>query len=77
MEANTKDGKVKFTFEVEINPAAMEMLKMQLDMMGKMGPQVMDMWRERMRQGGKMWQGGHGMGMMMHHGQEQCQQKKE
>ena len=73
MEANTKDGKVKFTFEVEINPAAMEMLKLQLDMMGKMGPQVMDMWRERMAMRGKM--GGHGMGMMMHHGQEQ--QNKE
>ena len=76
MEANTKDGKVKFTFEVEINPAAMEVLKLQLDTMGKFGPQVMDMWRQKMSQGGKMWQG-HGMGMMMHHGQEQCQQNKE
>ena len=40
MEANTKDGKVKFTFEVEINPAAMEMLKMQLDMMEKWVPKL-------------------------------------
>jgi hypothetical protein len=77
MEANSKDGKVKFTFEVEINPAAMELLKIDLDLMGKMGSQAMDRWRENMGQRGKMWQGGHGMGMMMHHGQGECQQNKE
>jgi hypothetical protein len=70
MEAeNTKDGKVKFTFEVEINPAAMEMLKLEVDTVGKLGSQAMQMWRENMGQRGKMWQGGHGMGMM-HHGHE-------
>jgi hypothetical protein len=68
MEAD-KNGKVKLTFEVEINPAAMEILKMDLDLMGKFGSQAMAMWREKMAKG-KMWQGGHGMGMMMHHGQE-------
>jgi hypothetical protein len=64
MEAE-KSGKVKITFEVEINQPAMELIKQNMEMMQNMAPQWMQMWRENRGSWGK---GGHGM--MMHHGQE-------
>lgn len=66
MEAD-KSGKVKFTFEVEINQPAMELMKQNIEMMSDVMPQLMQNWRANMGSKGKE---GHGMGMMMHHGQE-------
>ena len=72
MEAD-KNGKVKLSFELEINQPAMELIKQNVDMMSEIIGQAADNWREEMarrRKEGSM-QGGHGMGMgMMHHGQE-------
>jgi hypothetical protein len=65
MEAE-KSGKVKITFEVEINQPAMELIKQNVEMMQNMAPKWMQMWRENM---GSRGTGGHVMGMM-HHGQE-------
>lgn len=66
MEAD-KSGKVKLTFELEINQAAMELIKANMEMMSQTMPGLIQNWREAMASRGK----GHGMGMgMMHHGQE-------
>jgi hypothetical protein len=70
MEAN-KSGKVKLTFELEINEPAMDLIKQNMEMMTDVAAQGMQAWRENMGQRGKQGQGGHGMGMMMHHGQGQ------
>lgn len=69
-----KNGKVKMTFELEINQPAMELIKQNVGMMSELVGQAAENWREEMARrrkegGGKM--GGHGMGMMMHHGQGQ------
>jgi hypothetical protein len=64
MEAE-KSGKVKITFEVEINQAAMELIRANMEMMNQTLPQLIQNWREGMGSRGK------GMGWgMMHHGQE-------
>jgi hypothetical protein len=72
METTEKPGKVKFTFEMEINQSAMELIKENVNMMTDIAGQAAQNWREEMarrrKEGGK--QGGHGMGMMMHHSQE-------
>jgi hypothetical protein len=61
-----KSGKVKITFEVEINQAAMELIKANMEMMNQTLPGLIQNWREGMASGrGRGW----GMGMM-HHGQE-------
>ena len=65
METTDKSGKVKLTVEFEINQAAMELIKANTEMMSQVMPQLVQNWREGMK--GK---GGHGMGMMMHHGEE-------
>ncbi len=66
MEAE-KSGKVKLTFEVEINQAAMDLIKTDMEMMNQILPGIIQNWREGMASRGK----GMGMGMgMMHHGQE-------
>lgn len=66
MEAE-KSGKVKLTFELEINQAAMELIKMDTEMMSQVIPGIIQNWREAMM--AKRKEGG-GMGMgMMHHGQ--------
>jgi hypothetical protein len=65
METTDKSGKVKLTVELEINQAAMELIRANTEMMSQVMPQLVQNWREGMK--GK---GGHGMGMMMHHGQE-------
>ena len=65
MEAE-KSGKVKFTFEVEINQAAMDLIKTNMETMSQVMPGLIQNWREGMASKGR-----HGMGMgMMHHGQE-------
>jgi hypothetical protein len=62
MEAE-KSGKVKLTVELEINQAAMELIKANMEMMSQTIPGLIQNWREGMK--------GKGMGMgMMHHGQE-------
>ncbi len=63
MEAE-KNGKLKVTVELELNQALMELIKTNVEVMSEMAAQGMPFWR------GKMGSGGHGMGMMMHHGQE-------
>ncbi len=69
MEAVDKSGKVKLTVEMEINPALMDLIKENMSNMMEMASQ----WRQNMGPGGKgkMGEGNpHGMGTMMHHGQE-------
>lgn len=66
MEAD-KSGKVKFTFELELNQPAMELIRQDIDMMTEMAAQGADIWRSRMWSRRKQ---SHGMGMMMHHGEE-------
>ncbi len=68
MEATDKSGKIKLTVELEINQPAMELIRSNMEMMSQVMPQLVQNWREGMK--GKSGQGGHGMGMMMHHGQE-------
>ncbi len=63
-----KNGKIKLTLEFEINQPAMELIKQNMEMMSEMAAQGMQTWRENRGMKGK--QGGHGMGVMMHHGQE-------
>jgi hypothetical protein len=66
MEATDKSGKVKFTFEMELNQPVMELIRQDIDMMMDLAAQGADIMRknvgERRKQGG--------MGMMMHHGSE-------
>ncbi len=65
MEAADKTGKIKLTMELEINPAAMELIKENMSNMMEMAQQ----WRQNMGQGGKGKMGEGHMGMM-HHGSE-------
>ena len=63
--AEEKAGKVKFTFEMELNQPVMELVRQDIDMMMNLVAQGADIWRKNMGERRK----GHGMGMMMH-GQE-------
>ncbi len=65
MEATDKSGKVKFTFEMELNQPVMALIRQDIDMMMDLAAQGADIWRKNMGERRK------GMsGMMMHHGQE-------
>jgi hypothetical protein len=65
--AEEKSGKVKFTFEMELNQPVMELIRQDIDIMMDLAAQGADVWRKNMvERRGK----GHGMGMMMHNGQE-------
>ena len=65
METTDKSGKVKFTFEMELNQPVMELIRQDIDMMMDLASQGADIWRKNMGERRK------GMGgMMMHHGQE-------
>jgi hypothetical protein len=66
MEATEKSGKVKVTFEMELNQPIMELVRQDIDMMMDLASQGADIWRKNMGERRK-----HGMGMMMHHGQGQ------
>lgn len=65
--AEEKAGKVKFTFEMEINHPVMELIRQDIDMMMDLASQATDIWRKDMSERRRR---GYGMGMMMHHGQE-------
>jgi hypothetical protein len=67
MEAIEKSGKVKFTFEMELNQPIMELVRQDIDMMMDLASQGADIWRKNI---GERRKTGHGMGMMMHQGQE-------
>ena len=62
-----KSGKVKFTFEMELNQPVMELIRQDIDMMMDLAAQGADIWR---KEHGREKKTRHGMGMMMHHGQE-------
>jgi hypothetical protein len=65
METAEKAGKVKFTFEMELNKPVMDLVRQDIDMMMDLASQGADIWRKNMGERRK------GMGMgMMHHGQE-------
>ncbi len=64
--AEEKAGKMKFTFEMEINQPLLELIKQDVDMMMDIATSGMDVWRRNM---GERRRYGHGIGMM-HHGQE-------
>jgi hypothetical protein len=61
-----KSGKVKFTFEMEITPPVLDLIRQDIDMMMDLAAQGADIWRKNMGERRR----GYGMGMMMHHGQE-------
>jgi hypothetical protein len=65
MEAANKSGKVKFTFEMELNQPILELVRQDIDMMMDLASQGADIMRKNMGERKK----GRGMGMMMH-GQE-------
>lgn len=61
--AEDKSGKVKFTFEMEINPAVMSLIREDIDMMTDIAMQGADAIRSQMQSRRKQ---GQGHGMMMH-----------
>lgn len=65
VETRDKSGKIKFTFEVEINQAAMELARTDIDVITDVLSQNMPKWRENM-----MWRRKEGQGhaMITHHG---------
>ncbi len=68
MEAE-KSGKVKMTFEIDINEAAMDLIKSNIEIMSDVLGQAAQNWRDEMarrRKEGGMG-GGHSMGGMMGH----------
>lgn len=67
METADKSGRIKMTMELEINEAAMNLIRENIDNMVNLASQ----WRPSMGQGGKgkTGEGHQGMGMM-HHGQQ-------
>jgi hypothetical protein len=66
LETTDKSGKIKMTMELEINEAAMSLIRENIDNMVSVASQ----WRPNMQGGkGKMGEGHQGMGMM-HHGQQ-------
>ena len=48
MEATDKSGKVKFTFEMELNQPIMELVRQDIDMMMDLVAQGADIWRKNM-----------------------------
>jgi hypothetical protein len=66
MEATEKSGKVKLTFEMELNKPAMDLVRQDIDMMMDLASQGANIWRKNM---GERRKHGHGIGFMMH-GQE-------
>jgi len=69
-----KSGRVKFTFEMDINPPVMQLIKEDIDMMTDLMVIGADAMSKQMQSRGKQQQsqmeggqGHHGMGVM-HHG---------
>ena len=48
MEATDKSGKVKFTFEMELNQPIMELVRQDIDMMMDLAAQGADIMRKNM-----------------------------
>ena len=65
MEITEKSGKVKFTFEMELNQPVLQLVRQDIDMMMDLAAQGADIMRKNIGERRK----GHGMGMRMH-GQE-------
>ena len=65
MEITEKSGKVKFTFEMELNQPVLELVRQDIDMMMDLVAQGADIMRKNMGERRK----GLGIGMRMH-GQE-------
>ena len=61
METTSKSGKVKFTFEFEINEPAMDLVKLNMENMSNMIAMAADNWKAEMM---KRRKEGHGMGMI-------------
>jgi len=62
METTDKIGKVKVTFEMELNQPIMELVRQDIDIMMDLAAQGADIMRKNMGERRK----GHGMGMMIH-----------
>jgi hypothetical protein len=62
METKDKSGKLKFSFEMELNQPIMELVRQDIDMMMDLATQGVDIMRKNMGERKK----GHGMGMMIH-----------
>ena len=65
MDSTDKSGKVKFTFEMELNQQVMELIRQDIDMMMDLASQGVGIWRKNMG----MRRRGIG-GMIMHHDRE-------
>jgi len=73
-----KSGKIKFTFEMDINPPMMQLIKEDVDIMTDLMAQGLAEARKQMQEqrnkpkGPMAWgQGGHGGMGTMHHGMSQ------
>lgn len=55
-----KSGKVKFTFEMELNQPIMELVRQDIDMMMDLAAQVVDIWRKNMGEREKEARSRHG-----------------
>ena len=62
METTDKIGKVKVTFEMELNQPIMELVRQDIDIMMDLAAQGADIMRKNMGERRK----GHGIGMMIH-----------
>lgn len=47
MESKDKSGKVKFTFEMELNQPVIELIRQDIDMMIDLASQGADIWRKK------------------------------
>jgi DNA-binding protein YbaB len=77
--AEDKNGKIKFTFEMDINPPMMQLIREDIDIMTDLMAQGAAAARKQMQQrnqkGPMAWgQGGHGGTGYMHHGMG-CEEK--
>jgi len=66
--AEEKAGKVKFTFEMEINPPVLDLIRQDIDMMMDLAAQATDIWRRDMSERRRRSYG-LGMGVLHHHGE--------
>jgi hypothetical protein len=68
METTEKSGKVKFTFEIELNQPILELVRQYIDMMMNLAAQGADIMRKNIGERRK----GHEMGRMIHGHEKQC-----
>jgi hypothetical protein len=48
VDSTDKSGKVKFTFEMELNQQVMELIRQDIDMIMDLASQGADIWRKNM-----------------------------